>query len=153
VFSPTLDGRVLLVTVVATFAASLLFSLAPAVQFWNPRLSESLKQQSGTGQATSLRFRRTCVALQIGFSLLLIVAAGLFVRTIRNLRNVDAGFETSNLLTFSISPQMAGYGSASVASIETRILDTIGALPGIRSVGATNDPDLVDENRMGDVSV
>src|SRR5262249_9770115 len=82
VFSPTLDGRVLLFTVLATLAASLLFSLAPAVQFWNPRLSESLKQQSGTGQATSLRFRRTCVALQIGFSLLLIVAAGLFVRTI-----------------------------------------------------------------------
>jgi putative ABC transport system permease protein len=153
VFSPTLDGRVLLFTVVATLAASLLFSLAPAVQFWNPRLSESLKQQSGTGQATSLRFRRTCVALQIGFSLLLIVAAGLFVRTIRNLRNVDAGFETSNLLTFSISPQMAGYGSASVAPVEIRILDAIRALPGIRSVGATNDADLVDEGRMGDVMV
>ena len=152
-FSPTLDGRVLLFTVVATLAASLLFSLAPAVQFWNPRLSDALKQQSGTGAADSLRFRRTCVALQIGFSLLLIVAAGLFVRTIRNLRNVDAGFAISNVLTFSLSPQMAGYTSSSVAPVETRALDAIAQLPGIRSVGATNDADLINEDRMGDVIV
>ena len=152
-FSPTLDGRVLLFTVVATLAASLLFSLAPAVQFWNPRLSDSLKQQSGTGASGSLRFRRTCVVLQIGFSLLLIVAAGLFVRTIRNLRNVDAGFATSNVLTFRLSPQMAGYASSSVAPVEQHILDALARLPGIRSAGATNDPDLVDDDRMGDVTV
>ena len=152
-FSPTLDGRVLVFTVLATLAASLLFSLAPAVQFWNPRLSDSLKQQSGTGASNSLRFRRTCVALQIGFSLLLIIAAGLFVRTIRNLRNVDAGFTTSNLLTFSLSPQMAGYAPSSVGLVETRVLDALVQLPGVRSVGATNDADLVNEDRMGDVDV
>ncbi len=153
VFSATLDGRVLVVTILATLTASLVFSLAPAVQFWNPRLSDSLKQQAGTGPANSLRFRRTCVALQIGFSLLLIVAAGLFVRTIRNLRNVDAGFATSNLLTFGLSPQMAGYGASSVPVVEQRVLDALAQLPGVRSVGATNDADLVNEDRMGDVEV
>ena len=152
-FSAALDGRVLGFTVAGTLVASLLFSLAPALQFWNPRLSDSLKQQSGTGAGSSLRFRRTCVALQIGFSLLLIVAAGLFVRTIRNLRNVDAGFATGNLLTFDFSPQMAGYGSSSVAPVEQRVLDALSQLPGVRSVGATNDADLVNEDRMGDVDV
>src|SRR5262249_3268022 len=68
-FSASLDWRVLVFTVAATLAASLLFSLAPAVQFWNPRLAEALKQQSDSGRSGSLRFRRTCVALQIGFSL------------------------------------------------------------------------------------
>src|SRR6201999_2930327 len=92
VFTTTLDWRVLLYTAAAALVASLLFSLAPAVQFWNPRLAESLKQQTGTGSESALQFRRTCVALQIGFSLLLIVGAGLFVRTIHNLRNVNPGF-------------------------------------------------------------
>jgi putative ABC transport system permease protein len=152
-FSASLDYRVVVFTIAATLIASLLFSLAPAVQFWNPRLSDFLKQQTGTGAGSLLRFRRTCVALQIGFSLLLIIASGLFVQTIRNLRNVDPGFRTDNLLSFSISPEMAGYAQSAIAPIEQRILDSLFALPGIRSVGATNDPDLVDDDRNGDVIV
>ena len=152
-FSASLDYRVVLFTIAATLLASLLFSLAPAVQFWNPRLSDSLKQQTGTSVGGLLRFRRTCVALQIGFSLLLIVAAGLFVQTIRNLRNVDPGFQTDNLLSFSISPEMAGYAQSSIAPVEQRILDALAALPGIRSVGGTNDPELVDDDINGDVIV
>jgi putative ABC transport system permease protein len=152
-FSASLDYRVVLFTIAATGLASLLFSLAPAVQFWNPRLSDSLKQQTGTGVGGLLRFRRTCVALQIGFSLLLIVGAGLFVQTIRNLRNVDPGFETDNLLSFSIAPEMAGYAQSAIAPVEQRILDSLAALPGIRSVGGTNDPELVDDDINGDVVV
>jgi len=152
-FSASLDYRVVLFTIAATLVASLFFSLAPAVQFWNPRLSDALRQQSGTGIGGLLRFRRTCVALQIGFSLLLIVAAGLFVQTIRNLRNVDPGFETDNLLSFSIAPQMAGYSQSAVTPVEQRIVDTLAALPGVRSVGATNDPELVDDDINGDVIV
>jgi hypothetical protein len=102
VFSATLDWRVLAFTIAATLVASLLFSLAPAAQFWNPKLAEALHGRTGSG--ASLRFRRTCVALQIGFSLLLIVGAGLFVRTIDNLRRVNAGFATDHLLRFSLNP-------------------------------------------------
>jgi predicted permease len=153
VFSATLDWRELVFTIAATFSASLIFSLAPAVQFWNPRLAESLKQQTGTGKGGSLRFRRTCVALQIGFSLLLIVAAGLFVRTIQNLHNVDAGFETGHLLAFELAPEMAGYAPPAIAPIEQRVLDTIATLPGVRAVGATNDADLAGDDREGDVIV
>ena len=119
-FSATLDWRVLLFTVAAALIASLFFSLAPAVQFWNPRLAESLKQQTGTGSGGALQFRRTCVALQIGFSLLLIVGAGLFVRTIQNLRNVDPGFATDHLLTFGLAPEYAGYPANQIAPVEQR---------------------------------
>jgi len=152
-FSATLDWRVLGFTIAATLVASLLFSLAPAAQFWNPRLADALKQQMGTGVGGSLRFRRTCVALQIGFSMLLIVAAGLFVKTIDNLRNVDPGFATDRLLSFDLAPEMAGYAPARIAPVEQQALDAIAALPGVRAVGATNDRDLASEDREGDVLV
>ncbi|MFP5228472.1 MAG: ADOP family duplicated permease [Acidobacteriota bacterium] len=151
-FTPTLDGRVLAFTILATLLASLLFSLAPAAQFWNPKLAEALHQGRG-GTGGSLRFRRTCVALQIGFSLLLIVAAGLFVRTIDNLRNVNPGFATDDLLSFELNPQLAGYPATGVAPVEQRALDTIAALPGVRAVGATNDQDLTGDGVDGDVVV
>jgi putative ABC transport system permease protein len=151
-FSATLDWRVLFFTIVATLLASLLFSLAPAAQFWNPKLAEALHQGRG-GTGGSLRFRRTCVALQIGFSLLLIVAAGLFVRTIANLRNVNAGFATDHLLVFQLNPQLAGYPATGVVPVEQRALDAVAALPGVRAAGATNDEDLEGDGVDGDVLV
>jgi predicted permease len=153
IFSATLDWRVLGLSALATVVASLLFSLAPALQLWNPRLMEALRQQTGTGMGSSVRFRRTCVALQIGFSLLLMIGAGLFVRTIQNLRSVDAGFAAERLLSFDLAPQMAGYGQTAIAPVEQRVLDAIAALPGVKAVGATNDRDLADDNRTGDVLV
>jgi putative ABC transport system permease protein len=152
-FSATLDWRVLLYTAAAALIASLFFSLAPAVQFWNPRLAESLKQQTGTGSEGALQFRRTCVALQIGFSLVLIVGAGLFVRTVHNLHNVNPGFATDHLLTFGLAPEYAGYPANQIAPLEQRVIDTLAALPGVRNVGATNDPDLANDNIDGDVKV
>lgn len=152
-FTPTLDWRVVAFTVAATVIASLLFSLAPAAQFRNRKLSDSLKQQTGTGGGESLRFRRTCVALQIGFSLLLIVAAGLFVRTIDNLKNANTGFVTDHLLAFSLNPQLAGYTGTQVVPMELQVLDRLAALPGVRGVGATDDDDLVGDSNSGDVVV
>jgi len=152
-FAPTLDWRVFAFTAGAMLAGTVIFSLAPAVQFWNPRLADALKQQAANVPGGSLRFRRTCVALQIGFSLLLVVGAGMFVRTIQNLRNTDPGFATDHLLAFHLVPELAGYPGPQVAPVEQRVLDSISGLPGIRSVGATNDSDLVGEGRCGDVYV
>lgn len=152
-FTPALDWRVFAFTLAVTMAGSLVFSLAPAFQFWNPRLAEALTQQNRTGAGGSLRFRRTCVALQIGFSLLLIVGAGMFVRTIRNLRAVNPGFETEHLLSFELTPELAGYPPAGVAPVEQRALDAIRNLPGVRAGGATNDADLGGDEVQGDVEV
>ncbi len=152
-FTATLDWRVLAFAAATTLLVGVLFSLAPALQFWNPRLAEALKQQVGTGSGGSLKFRKTCVALQIGFSLLLLVGAGLFVRTIQNLRAANPGFATDHLLTFSLAPELAGYPGSEVAPVEERAIEAIAALPGIRAVGATDDPDLEDDNKDGDVVV
>ena len=131
--------------------ASLLFSLAPALQFRNPRLAEVMQQRTGTSGGGSLKFRRSCVALQIGFSLLLIVAAGMFVRTISNLRSVETGFATDHLLAFDLDPMLAGYKGKDVVPVEQRALDAIAALPGVRGTGATNDADLSDNQIQGDM--
>jgi predicted permease len=152
-FSPTLDWRVFAFTATAMLAGSVIFSLAPAVQFWNPRLADALKQQAANVPGGSLRFRRTCVALQIGFSLFLVLGAGMFVRTIQNLRNTNPGFATDHLLGFQLVPELAGYPGPKVAPVEQRVLDAISNLPGIREVGATNDADLVGEGRGGDVYI
>ncbi len=93
------------------------------------------------------------MVLQIGVSLLLIVSAGVFVRTIQNLRSVDLGFTTDHLLTFGLAPEHAGYPADQIAAVELRALQAIAALPGVRSAGATNDADLTDNGVGGDVKV
>jgi putative ABC transport system permease protein len=150
-FAPTLNWRVLGASLSITMLASLLFSLAPALQFRNPALAEVMQQRAGTGTGGSLRFRRSCVALQIGFSLLLIVAAGMFVRTITNLRHVQTGFATDHLLAFELNPSLAGYPGKQVAPVEQRALDAVATLPGVRAAGATNDTDLVGDDIQGDI--
>ncbi|HVW77312.1 MAG TPA: ABC transporter permease [Alloacidobacterium sp.] len=152
-YSSQLDTRILAFALGTALLVSILFSLAPAVQFFKPNLVDSLKQQSGTGSSGSLQFRRSCVALQIGFTLLLLVGAGLFMRTIQNLRSVDAGFPTDHLLKFDLSPQMAGYQGDSITTVEQRVLESLQALPGVRSVGATTDPELVDDGSSGSMDI
>jgi putative ABC transport system permease protein len=150
-FAAVLNWHVLGWSLLVTMVASLLFSLAPALQFRNPRLAEVMQQRTGTSGGGSLKFRRSCVALQIGFSLLLIVAAGMFVRTISNLRSVETGFATDHLLAFDLDPMLAGYKGKDVVPVEQRALDAIAALPGVRGTGATNDADLSDNEIQGDM--
>ena len=150
-FTATLNWQVLAWSLLVTMVASLLFSLAPALQFRNPRLAAVMQQRTGTSGGGSLKFRRSCVALQIGFSLLLIVAAGMFVKTISNLRHVDTGFATDHLLAFQLDPMLAGYKGNQVAPVEQRVLDAIAALPGVRGAGATNDADLIGDGVQGDM--
>jgi len=102
-FSSHLDLRILLFNFTLAVAASLFFSLAPALQFWRPNLAPALKQQVIAGGGP-LRFRRIAVGVQIGLSLLLLVGAGLFMRTLHNLKSLDVGFATDHIVTFSIDP-------------------------------------------------
>jgi putative ABC transport system permease protein len=150
-FSTAVDGRVLVFNFAVAIAVSLLFALAPAVQVWKPDLAIRMKEQSaaGAGQA----FRRVTVALQIGLSLLLLVCSGLFVRTLHNLRNVNVGFTTDNLITFGLEPSLAGYGADAIGPLHKRVLESLAALPGVVSVGATTDPELADNGNSGNISV
>ena len=134
------DARMLALALLLTVGVSLLFSLAPAIQFWRPDLGPALNQSRPTLSAGPLRLQRFAVGVQIGLSALLLMSAGLFVRTLYNLKSVNVGFRTDHLVQFRIDPRLAGYASDRVPALYRRTLDTLRALPGIRAVGATTDP-------------
>lgn len=152
-FATSLDPEVLAFAAGATLLVSILFSLAPAAQFWQPDLLEAMRRHGSTSSLGSLFFRRTCVTLQIGLSLLLLVGAGLFVRTIQNLRTVDTGIRLDHLVTFDMNPQFSGYSAVQGAAIRKRVIEALAALPGIRSVAATSDRELAGDNTSGDISL
>src|SRR5580700_6286462 len=95
-FSAHPDLRILLFNFSLALLISLIFSLAPAVQFWRPNLAPALKQQAMTAGGGPLRFRRFSVVLQIGLSIFVLVGAGLFVRTLHNLKSMDVGIQTDH---------------------------------------------------------
>ena len=152
-FNPAPDMRVLLFAFALAFLVSLAFSLAPALHLVNPDMVGALKQQTLTSAGTKLRFRRVLVGVQIGLSLLLLIGAGLFVRTLRNLQSVDLGFTADHLLGFNVNPRLAGYQPDQVNALNRRILETLAALPGMRNVAATDDPDLSGEDESGNIRI
>jgi putative ABC transport system permease protein len=145
-FSAKPDLRILVFNFGLALLVSLLFSMAPALRFVHPDLANSLK--TGTATASNLRLRRLSVGLQIGLSLVLLIGAGLFVKTLRNLRNVNVGFTTEHLLSFGIDPQLAGYKTEQVSALHQQILHTLSVLPGVRSVAGTTDPELMGQESM-----
>jgi putative ABC transport system permease protein len=139
-FSATPDLRIFAFNFALAIGVSLLFSLAPALQFWRPDLTPMMKQQNSTATGGAMRFRRVSVGVQIGLSLLLLVGSGLFLRTLYELKTLNVGFTTEHLLTFGVDAKLAGYQQKDVPALFQRVLDRLGGLPGVNSVGATNDP-------------
>jgi putative ABC transport system permease protein len=141
-YSASIDVRVLLFTLAVSILVSLLFSLAPVLHFIRPDLAATLRQSTGTASKSSQRFRKTAVGVQIALSVLLLGGAGLFVRTLDNLRHQQVGFDISRLVTFNVDPAGSGYKEDRNPQIVTSVLDTLSRIPGVSSVAATTDPEL-----------
>jgi predicted permease len=152
-FSTAIEGRVLALNFAVALIAAILFSLAPLLQLRRGDLTSTMSQKSATGSGATLSLRRAVVCLQIGISVLLLISSGLYVRTMQNLRHVDVGFNTAHLLTFGINPRLAGYTPDRVPALHQRVLEAMGALPGVRSVAATDDAELANDNHGGNVTV
>lgn len=152
-FTSSLDLRILLFNFAIAIAVSLLFSLVPALQMRKPNLSSTLRESTGTQAGGLLQLRRVVVCLQIGLSVILLVGAGLFIRTMQKLRAVDVGFNTTHLVTFNIDPARAGYADAAIPALLNRVQDTLAALPGVASVGTTDDPELADNNSYNNITL
>jgi predicted permease len=152
-FSAALDARVLIFNFAVSVAIGLLFSLAPALQFWRPDLVQTLKSQITTSSGGQLRLRRGSVALQMGLSLLLLFGAGLFVRTLHNLKKTDVGFATDHLIGFAIEPGYAGYQLNQNPELYRRVIETLSALPGVRSAAGTDDPELASNDSQSSIGI
>ena len=152
-YSASVDGRMLLFTLCVGVTASLIFSVAPVFHFLRPNLAEALRQSTGTLSKDSQRFRKLAVGAQIAFSVVLLGGAGLFVRTLDNLRGQDVGFDTSHLATFGVDPTVSGYTEQQTPPIVADALEHIRRVPGVVSAAATTDPELEDNNSINGYSV
>jgi predicted permease len=151
-FSTSLDMRLLIFNFAIAIAVSIFFSLAPAVQMLRPDLMKTLRSQTATGTGGMLGFRRVVVGAQICLSLLLLVGAGLFVRTMQRLRSHDVGFKTDHLIGFTLDPKLSGYDTTRLPTVRLRMLEALRAMPGVESVGAANSPLLGQSSHSGSVT-
>jgi predicted permease len=140
VVSPIPDGRVLAFIVGAMLLTSLIFGLLPAVRGSRTEIALSLKDRSGACSAGGISLRRMLVGIQVALSLLLLVGAGLFVRTLRNLDSLGPGFPTDHLLTFRIDPSLNGYSDEETKSFYERLNVNLQTMPGVASVGFSAMP-------------
>src|SRR4029450_6549325 len=116
-----LNWRVLSATLVVSVVCGVLFGLAPAIQSTRPEVMPTLKQIRASGSPVARRRRlslgHVLVVSQIGLSLLLLVAAGLFVRTLSNLQSVQLGFNRENVLLFQLDARKAGYRDQNIDAV------------------------------------
>ena len=138
-----------------TLGTGLLFGLFPALHSTRPDVMATLKGQSGTttdGRAAS-RFRTVLVTGQIALSMALLIAAGLFLRSLNNTLRVDLGFDPGRLGLFSISPELNGYSDEQSRALFVRVEEELAALPGVASASASMVPLLSGSNWGTSVSV
>ena len=152
-YSASIDARVLLFTLAVSLVIGLLFSIAPVFHFLRPDMAQALRQNAETATKGSQRFRKLAVGAQIALSVVLLGGAGLFVRTLDNLRHQSVGFETGNLATFSLDPSNSGYGEDRTPQIITNSVEALCRIPGVVSVAATNDPELSGDTNTSNFSV
>lgn len=140
-FEPTIDYRVLLFTLAITLLVGVLFGLAPAWRSARVDLTPALKD--GAGFAGHMRHHwwntgNLLVVAQVALTMVVMVGAGLVVRTLRNLRAVDPGFVTENVLNFHVNPQLAGYKGAAIDNLLGSLRSRLAAIPGVKSVSYSN---------------
>jgi predicted permease len=131
-FEARTDLRTLLFTLTLTFVTALLFGAAPALR----------ASRQGHSRATSftggMRPSRLLISGQIALSLLLLVGAALFLRTLANLRSVDLGFRPDNVLTFQTDASRNGYKGQAIAELYTRLRARLEAIPGVEEVSMSH---------------
>ncbi|MBV8550732.1 MAG: ABC transporter permease [Acidobacteriaceae bacterium] len=135
-----LDAAILLFTIATAVLAGLLFGFAPALQTRRLDLVSSLKEsKSGQFQGFAPRFGRALIVCQIVFSLLLLVGAGLFIRTLQNLERVDVGYTRTGLVVARVDPISGGYADKDVNALIRRLLGKLETLPGVESVSVSEN--------------
>jgi predicted permease len=143
-FSPGIDGRVLLFTFATAVLTGVIFGFAPAFRGTRVDLTPALKEGTIVSAAGGrmggrwLSLGNGLVIAQVALAVVVLVGAGLLVRTLQNLRNVDPGFDTRNLLTFGMDPTLIGYETPQVDAFYRDLQQRIEAIPGVESVSYSN---------------
>ena len=125
------DWRVFGFTAAISLATGILFGLAPAIRGTRVDPGPALKERALA--PTSRLQARLPVVLQVMLSLVLVSGAGLFTRTLENLRNVDVGYQRDNILMFSVDAKLAGYPKERATDVYRDVLSGVSAIPGVES--------------------
>jgi predicted permease len=136
------DWPVLAFVMAVTMVTGILFGIAPALRGTGMNASASLKETSRSVVGARSILSKSLLVAQVAISLVLLVGAALFLRTLHNLRHVDVGFNPENVLLFRVSPQLNGYDEARIATLYRDLLARIGGVPGVRGV-AMSQPALL----------
>jgi hypothetical protein len=140
---PMPDARILTFTLALTFVTTLVFGLMPALRASRPDVWTTLKDAMGSvaGSGSALFLRKGLVAAQVALSFVLLFGAGLFVRSLQNLKGTDTGFrDLDNLVTFQLNPAMNGYSEERGTHFYQELLDRIRGIPGVKSAGIATVP-------------
>ena len=150
------DLRILAFNGALALLTGALFGLAPALESLKVDLWNTLKDVVGavSGGGGSVRLRKTLVTAQVAFSFLLLVGSGLFVRTLANLKQTNAGFQgLDNLVTFQVDPALSGYTLPRLQTFYRQLLDNVRATPGVKSAGFAMVPVLSGDEWDSTMSV
>ena len=132
---PRLDLRVLGFTLGLTFLTGIIFGILPALRATNVDLTPALKDSGRSSSAIGRSWlSKSLVVVQVSISVLLLIGAGLLIRTLRNLQHVETGFNTNNLLLFDVDPSLIGYKEDRLATLYQQIFKRLEAVPGVQSV-------------------
>ena len=129
---------VLVFAAAISMAAGLLFGLAPMAQRGTSAPASPLKETGERGSARH-RLRHVLVTAEVALAVMLVIGAGLLIRTVYNLTRVDAGFDRSRLVTFSMTLPRASSESGGRTQVYLRLLDTLRAVPGVQAATAMSD--------------
>jgi predicted permease len=133
-----LDWRVLVFVTFVTALTGVLFGIAPALRATAGDVSGVLKETSRSVVASRSFLSKSLLVVQVAVSLVLLMAAGVFLRTLDNLRHVDVGFDPTNLVLFRISPELNRYDEQRTAWLYQQIIDGVSAIAGVRGVALSN---------------
>jgi predicted permease len=137
----SIDTRVLLFNLGLSLVTGVVFGLVPAIRSTRPDLAPTLKDQVGgvvSGGAVGLR--KGLVVAQVTISIVLLIGAGVFIRSLRNLRMLDLGLRTDNLVAFNVAPSLSGYSTVRTKQFHKQLADRVGGMPGISSIAFAQMP-------------
>ena len=145
----SLNWRVLAFTMVVSLLTAVLFGLVPALRATRLDLNTALKQGGRTTVAVSGLSKGLLVA-QVAVSALLLVGAGLFIRTLHNLQRVELGFNQENLLVFRLQPEQAGYKGERLLRLYQQLFDRLDHVPGVSAATFARVELIADDNWFND---
>jgi predicted permease len=145
----SLNWRVLMFTLIVSVLTGVLFGLIPAWRATRTDLSTALKQ-SGRATGRVSRLSKGLLVGQVAISALLLLGAGLFIRTLYNLQRVELGFNQENLFVFRLQPQQAGYKDERLLRFYQQLFDRLDHLSGVRAATFARIELLADDNWFED---